>query len=609
MDLLDVLETQIVPGDGAMGTLLMERGYTLDRCLEELCVSNPEVVSRIHADYIAAGARFIETNSFGANACRLSKYGFEERVVEIAGAGARLAVEAARGSDVVVAGSVGPLGISADQAREQGIDRKMVFRDHITALLEGGISVLMLETFLDFDELLLALEVKKSVGATIPVICSLVCNPEGRLPNGMEIGDAFRALRGLGADITGANCLNGPHAMVQLFEKIPAEGLLSAFPNAGHPHRVDGRYLYFTTPEYFAASARKLVAQGARLVGGCCGTNPAHIRAMARSIESLRPVTSKPSRVEVVPEPPADAGRLEGLEPSIVDRMAAGQTVIVTELDPPKTLDIEKFLTGAQALVAAGTDSVTLADNSLAVLRVSNLAMGAMLKHRYNVMPLLHVSCRDRNILGLQSELMGMAAMGIRHVLPLTGDPAKVGDHPGASSVYDVNSVQLIQIIRRLNEGFNHIGKSIKVPTSFVIGCTFNPNAKNMEAQVKRLERKVAAGAQYVMTQPVFDTALVAEMEKCTRHIGIPILTGVWPLLSGRQAEFLHNEVPGIVIPDRVRAAMAGREGPEARRMGVEIAKEVCRAILDLFPGVYLITPFLNYETTVELSRFVRDRS
>ncbi len=608
MDLLDELQSRIVPGDGAMGTLLMERGYSLDRCLEELCVSNPEVVSKIHSDYIAAGARLIETNSFGANAVRLSKYGLEERVSEIACAAAKLAVDAARGSDVAVAGSVGPVGIAAEQAKEQGIDRKTVFRDQMMALLEGGVSVLMLETFLDFEELLLALEVKTSIATTIPVICSLVCNPEGRLPNGMEIGEAFRTLRERGANITGANCLNGPHAMVQLFEKVPTEGLLSVFSNAGHPHRVDGRYLYFTTPDYFASSARKLVSQGARLVGGCCGTNPSHIQAMVRSIENLHPITSKPHRIEVVPEPPAREDSRQGLEPSIVDRMLEGHTVIVTELDPPKTLDIEKFLTGAQALVSAGSDCVTLADNSLAVLRVSNLAMGAMLKHRYNVMPLLHVSCRDRNILGLQSELMGMAAMGMRHVLPLTGDPAKVGDHPGASSVYDVNSVQLIQMIKRLNEGFNHIGKSIKVPTRFVIGCTFNPNAKNMEAQVKRLERKVDAGAQYVMTQPVFDTALVEEMEKRTRHIGVPILTGVWPLLSGRQAEFLHNEVPGIVIPDHVRAAMAGREGSDARKRGVELAKEICRAALDLFPGVYLITPFLNYETTVELSHFVRDR-
>jgi len=287
--------------------------------------------------------------------------------------------------------------------------------------------------------------------------------------------------------------------------------------------------------------------------------------------------------------------------------MQAGRTVIVTELDPPKTLDLEKFFAGAKLLTEAGSDSITLADNSLAILRVSNLAIGAMLKER-GIMPLLHVSCRDRNLLGLQSELMGIAALGIRHLLPLTGDPAKVGDHPGASSVYDVNSIELMRIISRLNEGYNHIGKSIKVRTNFVQGCTFNPNARNLDAQVARLERKIAAGAQYVMTQPVFDTALVAEMARRTKHLGVPVLTGVWPLLNGRQAEFLHHEVPGIIIPDSVRTAMAGLEGLEGRQAGIDLGKEICRAVLDHFPGVYLITPFLAAETTAELAAFVRSR-
>jgi homocysteine S-methyltransferase len=249
---------------------------------------------------------------------------------------------------------------------------------------------------------------------------------------------------------------------------------------------------------------------------------------------------------------------------------------------------------------------ITLADNSLAILRVSNLALGAMLKDRFKIEPLLHLSCRDRNLIGLQSELMGMSALGIPHVLPLTGDPAKVGDHPGASSVYDITSIELIGLIKKMNEGVNYTGKSIKIKSPFIIGCTFNPNAKNFDAQISRLERKIAAGAQYVMTQPVFEKKLALEMYRRTQHLGVPIFTGVWPLLNGRQAEFLHNEVPGIVIPEQVRAKMAGKEGPEGRAQGVELAKEVCRAVLDLFPGVYLITPFLNYDTTVELTQFVR---
>jgi 5,10-methylenetetrahydrofolate reductase len=270
---------------------------------------------------------------------------------------------------------------------------------------------------------------------------------------------------------------------------------------------------------------------------------------------------------------------------------------------------LEKYFAAARALIDAGSDAITLADNSLAILRVSNLAIGAILKQRHNIMPLLHISCRDKNLIGLQSELMGIAALGIRHILPLTGDPAKFGDQPGASSVYDVNSIQLMEIISGLNKGYNFAGKNIKYPTDFVMGCTFNPNAKNLDAQVARLERKIAAGSRYVMTQPVFDQALVQQMHARTKHLEVPILTGVWPLLNARQTEFLHHEVPGIIIPDHVRSRMAGTEGQQGRRQGIEIAKDVVRAALDYFPGIYLITPFLAYDTTAELAHFARSLS
>jgi methionine synthase I (cobalamin-dependent)/5,10-methylenetetrahydrofolate reductase len=604
MDLLDELQTRIVPGDGAMGTVLIEANVPMERCFEELCVSQPDLIRDIHTKYIAAGARLIETNSFGANAVRLEKYGFGNQVNEINWTAAQLARECARGKDVYVAGSVGPLGINAEQARDRGVDRKAIFQEQIGALLDGGVNVVFFETFSDLDELLIALHVKQSLHHC-PAICSMACSEEGRLPDGTLLPDAFEKLREAGADIVGANCLNGPHAMLRLFERIPAEGFLSAFPNAGYPKYHDGRYLYFTSPEYFAESARGLVQQGARLVGGCCGIGPQHIAAMVQALKDLQPVTTKTVQV-LEPPQPEPAQKKPGT--NILDLVAQGKTVVVTELDTPKTLDLEKYFAGAKALIEAGSDAITLADNSLAILRVSNLAVGAMLKQQFRITPLLHISCRDRNLLGLQSELMGMAALGIWHVLPLTGDPAKVGDHPGAQSVYDVSSIELISIIKRLNEGFNYIGKSIKLPTNFVTGCTFNPNAKNLDAQVSRLERKIAAGAQYVMTQPVFDTRLVEEMRKRTQHLSVPIFTGVWPLLNGRQAAFLHNEVPGIVIPENVRQQMTGREGAEGRKQGIEIAKEVCRAALDHFPGVYLITPFLNFDTTAELAQFVRSR-
>ena len=604
MDLLDELSTRVLCGDGAMGTTLMEvADVPFDRCLEEFCLSAPDLIAKIHGQYIEAGARVIETNSFGANAARLERHGLENQVRELNTAAARLARQAARNKDgVFVAGSVGPLGITADAAREQNIDRRAVFGEQIGALIDGGVDLIFFETFLDLDELLLALEVKEGLHA-LPALCSVACAEEGRLSSGLPVTEAFAKLRAAGAKIVGVNCLNGPHATLKLLEHVTVtpDLLLSAYPNAGYPRYYEGRFLYHTAPDYFAGVARDMVKQGARLVGGCCGTGPAQIAAMSAAIRDLAPVTTKVALRAIEPQPAQHAPKAapvftptvsdvppptrdDGEEVSILDRIAAGKTVIITELDPPKTLDLEKFLAGAKALTEAGSDAITLADNSLAILRVSNLAMGAMLKQRHGIMPLLHLSCRDRNLLGLQSELMGLSALGIRHVLPLTGDPAKVGDHPGAKSVYDVTSVQLIAIIKRFNEGFNHSGKSVKTQTNFVTGCTFNPNAKFLDAQIARLERKLAAGAQYVMTQPVFDTGLVETVAKRTAHLGVPIFMGVWPLLNGRQAEFLHNEVPGILIPDNVREKMAGREGTEGRAVGIEVAKEVCRAVAGEFP-------------------------
>jgi homocysteine S-methyltransferase len=605
MDLLELLQDRIVPGDGAMGTMILEAGVPLERCFEELCVSQPGLIRGIHEKYVAAGARVIETNSFGSNAARLSKYGLEHRVNEINWTAAKLARESVRGKDVSVAGSVGPLGLTAGQAKEQGIDRKAIFQEQIGALLDGGVDLIFFETFTDLEELLLALYVKQSLHHC-PAICSMACAEEGRLSDGMSLTDAFGKLRAADAEIVGANCLNGPHAMLRLFQRLPAGGLLSAYPNAGYPKYHDGRYLYFTSPEYFAKAACGLAAEGARLIGGCCGIGPQHIAMMVEALRGLEPVRTKIFVQETPLAVAAPAATATPEDRNILDLVKRGKTVVMTELDPPKTLDLEKYFAGAKALSAAGSDVITLADNSLAILRVSNLAIGAMLKERFRIDPLLHLSCRDRNLIGLQSELMGMSALGIHHVLPLTGDPAKTGDHPGASSVYDVSSIELIGIIKRMNEGVNYTGKSIKLRSRFITGCTFNPNAKNMDAQVSRLERKIAAGAQYVMTQPVFETRLVAEMHQRTKHLEVPIFTGVWPLLNGRQAEFLHNEVPGIVIPEHVRTQMAGKEGTEGRMRGIELAKDMCRAALDLFPGVYLITPFLHYDTTVELSHFVR---
>jgi methionine synthase I (cobalamin-dependent)/5,10-methylenetetrahydrofolate reductase len=602
MKLLEALHDSIVCGDGAMGTELLGSGVALDVCLEELNCSQPDLVRKVHESYVDAGSQLLETNTFGANAVRLAKHGRENEVEAFNRAAVALAKKAAGNKEIWIAGSVGPLGIYADEAEAMHIDRATAFTAQMKALLEADVDAIFLETFLDFEEIKIALTSLRKLSSDIPVICSMVSSEEGRLPSSLPILQAFRELVRLGANVVGVNCVTGPHAMVRILRRIPADFLISAFPNAGYPRYHEGRFLYNTAPEYFGKASREFVEEGARLVGGCCGVGPEHIRKMAQAIAGMKPVTSKPA-IQRLAEPLA---RKRPAETSLLDLIKNGETVIVTELDPPKTLDLEKYFKAAQYLADAGSDAITLADNSLAILRVSNLAVGAILKQQYNIMPLLHISCRDRNLIGLQSELLGISALGIRHVLPLTGDPAKFGDQPGASSVYDVNSIKLMEIISGMNKGYNFTGKSIKYPTDFVMGCTFNPNVKNLDTQIARLERKVAAGASYVMTQPVFDPALVKIMYERTRHLNVPILTGVWPLLNGRQAEFLHNEVPGIIIPDIVRSKMTGKEGPEGKRVGIDLAKQIVDAVLEFFPGVYLITPFLAYDTTAELAQFVR---
>ena len=607
MDLFDELQQRVLPCDGAMSTFLMERGVAWERCFEELCASEGPLVGSVHTAYLDAGARLIETNSFGSNRLKLAKHGLEHRTEELNLKAVQIAREAAMGRNAVVAGSVGSLGITAEQARDGGIDRELAFSEQLRPLLAGGVDLVFLETFLDLEEMLLALRIKQSLSET-PAICSFACTAEGKLRDGTPVLAAFRQLLEAGAQLVGLNCAHGPQAMLRIVESLPADLPLAVFPNAGYPKFSEGRYQYGTSPEYFARIGVELARQGAKLIGGCCGTAPSHIAALATALAGREPVRSKPAtsvRIEVVlPEQPQPAAEMGGVE-TILQRLANGKTVIVTELDTPKTLDMEPYYEGARALTDAGSDAITLADNSLAILRVSNLAVGAALKQK-GITPLLHIACRDRNILGLQSELMGMAALGIDHILPLTGDPAKVGDHPGATSVYDVTSIELLKIVQQFNQGLNSNGKSIKNATRFVSGCTFNPNARNIDAQLNRLERKLAAGAQYVLTQPVFDLERLHLLAEKTKRFGVPIFPGIWPLSGGRQAEFLHNEVPGILIPDAVRERMRGMEGPEGQALGVRIARDLCEEALQHFRSIYLITPFLRYQTTAELAAFIR---
>jgi len=607
-NLLDILNERIVLGDGATGTYLYELGVPLHHCLEEVNLSQPDLLTRIYREYADAGAQVIETNSFGANRIRLARYGLGHQVSEINWRAAQIARDAVKGRrDVFIGGSVGPLSLRPADGEFSTDDRKVLFREQIGALLDGGCNLIFLETFAALDELLLALEVFQNL-TNIPVVASLAVSEEGRLVSGESFSEAVKILREAGADIVGLNGTAGPQACAHLLSKLAVEEneLLSVYPSAGKPEFYQGRFNYAASPGYFADMLPRWVEEGARLIGGDYGTRPEHIAAMAAVARELKPVRVKKilpaaarARVEVAEPAVAASARAE--EVSILELLKQ-KPVSIVELDSPKGLSMDKFLAGARALKEAGAAAITLADNSLAILRVSNFAAAIRVREEVGLTSLLHLACRDRNLLGLQSEIMGLGVLGFRHVLALTGDPAKVGDHPGATSVYDLNSVGLIKLMAGMNRGVNHVGRPLNGRTKFIIGCAFNPNALNFESQLKKLESKLTAGAQYVMTQPVFDLELARRTVARLKPLGVPVFLGVMPLLSSRNAEFLHNEVPGIKIagPLRERLRQCG-DDHAATRIGLEVAREVRDVALEAFGGVYLITPFLRYEISVDL--------
>ncbi len=603
---LEVLRDQILIADGATGTYLYQLGVPQHHCLEEVNITHPDYLRRLYSEYAEAGAQVIETNSFGANRIRLARYGLEDRVREFNLAAVKLAKESLKskivlGKNIFIGGSVGPLSLRPTDAPLSDCQKAEVFHEHIGALIEGGCDLLFLETFSDLQELLIALNVFKSLSA-LPVVTSLAVTEEGRMGTGQTMEEAFQILRLAGADVCSINGTCGLRASHFLYTKleVKAGDLYGAYPNAGKPEFYEGRFNYAATPEYFAENLPHFVEEGVRLMGGDYGTTPAHIKALAQKAVGLKPIHLKKRKTITVTERPMSVEPQPHVELNLLDRLKE-KVVTVVELDSPKTLSMTKFLAGAQALKEAGADAVTLADNSLAILRVSNFAAAVLLREKVGVLPLIHLACRDRNLIGLQSEIMGLGVMGFRHLLAITGDPAKVGDHPGASSVYDVNSVGLLKLIQGMNQGVNAAGKNLNGNTDFVVGCAFNPNAKNFDSQVKKLEGKIAAGAQYVMTQPVFDLQLVKMTAERLKPLGIPVFIGVMPLLNSRNTEFLHNEVPGISIPDQVREQMRHASETEASRIGVDFARELRREILTHFNGVYLITPFLKYEVSVEL--------
>lgn len=603
MSLLNELKSNVLIADGAIGTLLYAHG--IDSCFEELNLSKPSEVLQVHNAYIKAGSQVIQTNTYGANYQKLARYGLEDKVKEINIAGVNIAKQAAQNNTYILGTLGGIRGINKSIADLSEIKRS--FREQLFWLLQTGVDGILLETYYDFDELGTVLQIARQE-TNLPVIAQVSLHEVGFLQNGLVLADALHQLEQLGADIVGMNCRLGPHHTIRSLEAVPLpnKAFLSAYPNASLPEYVDGVYAYAGNDDYFEKSAIALYKEGVRLLGGCCGTTPRHIEAFARAVKGKEPIKEK---VLPIKKEQVKLKSPYSTKEHIFEKAKTKRSIIV-ELDPPKHLDTTSFFEGAKALKEVGIDALTMADNSLASPRVSNLAMAALLKNQVDVPPLVHIACRDRNLIGIQSHLMGLHALGITELLAITGDPAKVGDFPGASSVYDLTSFDLIKLIKQFNEGQSFSGKPLKEKTNFSVAAAFNPNVRHLDRAILRLEKKIAHGADYFISQPVYNERQLLDIYEGVKPLKVPVYIGIMPLTSARNAEFLHNEVPGIKLSDTIRNQMAacGEDKEKAAQEGLAIAKHLIDIVFDLFNGIYLITPFMRYDLTVELTQYIRNK-
>jgi len=614
--------------DGAMGTLLYSRGIPQRACLDELATTRPELIGAIHREYLDAGADLIETATFGANRVRLGPYGLADRVHRLNRRAAQIAREArdVAARDALVAGSIGPLGAPrhAPGARDEAAIRA-AFREQIDGLLEGGVDLFMIETFSEFADIVLAVDEARRA-SDLPIVASLTFGEEIALLDGSRPADVARMLANARVDAIGVNCGAGPVACLEALEEMgpgPGSGIgRSILPNAGLPQRIDERFVYAAGPEYFGEMIPSLITAGAGIVGGCCGTTPAHIAAMRRALDSVAEtgtVAKTPAVVAPTASPPATVGIATAGPPTadappptgLARRLAEGRFVISVEIDPPRSVRIDRTLEAARLLRAAGVDLVNVSDSAMARVRMGCMAVAFGIQHDLDLECLVHFTTRDRNLMALESELLGAHALGVRDILALTGDPPRVGDYPTGTGVWDVDSAGLIRILARLNRGEDGAGSPIGQQAGFTIACALDPTAADQDGEWDRLAIKLEAGAHLVMTQPLYSVGQVqAMLDRARRRFGsggfpVPVLLGVLPLQSGRHAEFLHNEVPGITIPDEMRAAMAGA-GDRAAEVGLELALDLLVAVGPLVAGTYIMPSFGRYEQAAELVRRVR---
>jgi methionine synthase / methylenetetrahydrofolate reductase(NADPH) len=615
-DFLKTLRESPLLFDGAMGSLLYDRGVMHTRSYDELNLSQPELIRQIHRDYVAAGADIIETNTFGANRIALARHGHGERAAEINRAGVELA-RSAVGDLGFVAGAVGPTGIdfaiAAEHERQLAID---AMREQLTALTDAGVDLIVFETFASIIEIEAGIALAKAIDASLPVAAFMVFEPSGVTGGGLAPDTVARRLIAAGADVVGANCGTGPHELYSVATAMVGLGApVAVQPNAGLPSFIEGRTIYVANPEHFGVFARRLLKSGVRLIGGCCGTTPQHTQAMMGAVRMMgaRPQSALISESGSIRLPSAD-GEAKGRPVTplaersrLGARLAAGEFLVSVELGAPAGTSADKLYESVQALIAGGVDIVNIADGPRATARMSNLALCATLRQQTGIEPILHVCTRDRNYLGLVAHLLGAHVLGIRNLVIITGDPPKMGDYPFATPVYDVDSIGLLAMAKRLNTGIDPAGKEIAGQTEFVLASGAEPAAADYDRELRRVEDKLRAGAELIMTQPVYEPRTLERFLDDVKPFEVPVMVGLLPLASHRNAEFLHNQVPGMSIPAHYRDRMARvGSGPAARAEGVAIAQEALVAVKSRVAGAYIMPPFNRVDSALAILDAVR---
>jgi methionine synthase / methylenetetrahydrofolate reductase(NADPH) len=601
----DRLEDGVVLFDGGMGTELYNRGVFLNKCFEELNIYNPSIVKQVHDDYKKAGADVIETNSFGANLFKLKRHLLQDKIYDINYQGALIAREIA-GDDIYVAGSIGPLSIQIEPlgptSREEATQ---YFKAQIQPLIDGGVDLFILETFIYPGELNCAVKAVREL-TDLPIIAQMTIDQLGNSLTGANPHIMIKELEESGADIIGVNCTVGPQVMLNWLEEVREHTShpISIMPNAGTPKNIDGRNIYLTSPEYLGEYAKHFIQAGANIIGGCCGTGPEHIRRMRNMINSLKPgLSGKKFQVIKVEE-------LNGVEPvqsekksRLARRLNDGHFIKFVEILAPHGVSPENEIEKAREMNYYGIDVINIPDGPRASARMSALALALQIQREVGIETLLHYVCRDRNVIGIQSDLLGAYALGLRNILAITGDPPKLGNYPDATAVFDVDAIGLVNILYRLNHGMDIAGNPIGKPTGFFIGVGANPGAINLDEEIRRLDWKVDAGAEYIITQPVFDLNVFENFLNKIKHIKIPLIAGLWPLTSIRNAEFMNNEVPGCNVPDNIieRLGKVSESKEASRNEGIQIARELLESMLGNIQGVQISAPFGRVQSVIEI--------